>query len=314
VKKIDFNGQVAIVTGAGGGMGRDMALTLAQRGAKVAVNDYGGDILGHAGAAAKAEAVVKEIKVAGGTAMANASAVGTPEAAHDIVRCAMDAWGRVDILINNAGVTAFGGLAEIPLEDVARVVGINFWGPYLLMREVWPIMKQQGYGRILNVSSTASLGMGTITPYSASKAGLIGLTTDTAIEGKPLGILVNALFPAGHTRLSGDDLTAPEHAAWFRQYFQTSKIAQAVAYLVSREMQHAGEIYEVGAGRVAKLGFFSADGYFDPELTPESVAAHFEEARDMTKGEFVASCVDATLRFAEFCPRPGSATNILPKN
>src|SRR5689334_14174423 len=179
MNKIDFSNQVAIVTGAGGGMGRDMALILAERGAKVVVNDYGGDILGHAGASAKAEAVVKEIRDAGGTALANATAVGTPEAAHDIVQCAMDAWGRVDILINNAGVTAFGGLAEIPLEDVARVVGINFWGPYLLMREVWPIMKQQGYGRILNVSSTASLGMGTITPYSASKAGLIGLTTDT---------------------------------------------------------------------------------------------------------------------------------------
>lgn len=312
MKKIDFNGQVAIVTGAGGGMGRDMALTLAARGAKVVVNDYGGDITGHAGSAAKAQAVVDEIRAAGGTAIANGAAVGTPEAAQAIVKAAIDTWGRVDILINNAGVTAFGGLDEIPIEDVARVVGINFWGPYLLMREVWPIMKTRAYGRVLNVSSTASLGMGTITPYSASKAGLIGLTTDAAVEGKPLGILVNALFPAGHTRLSGDDLTAPEHAAWFRRYFQTGKIAQAVTFLVSREMQHAGEVYDVGAGRVAKLGFFSADGYFDPALTPESVAAHFDEARDLSKGEFVSSCVDATLRYAEFCPRPGAATNILP--
>src|SRR5437870_1441895 len=142
MKKIDFNNQVAIVTGAGGGMGRDMALILAERGAKVVVNDYGGDIVGHAGNSAKAEAVAQEIRSHGGTAIANASAVGTPEAAQAIVKAAMDAYGRVDILINNAGVTAFGGLAEIPLEDVARVVGINFWGPYTLMREVWPIMKK----------------------------------------------------------------------------------------------------------------------------------------------------------------------------
>jgi NAD(P)-dependent dehydrogenase (short-subunit alcohol dehydrogenase family) len=312
MKKIDFNGQVAIVTGAGGGMGHDMALTLAARGAKVVVNDYGGDILGHAGSSAKADAVVKEIRAAGGTAIGSGAAVGTPEAAQAIVKTAMDAWGRVDVLINNAGVTAFGGLDEIPTEDVARVLGINFWGPYLLMREVWPIMKRQAYGRILNVSSSATFGMGTITPYSASKAGLIGLSTDAAIEGRPLGILVNALLPAGHTRLSGDELTAPEHAAWFKKYFQTTKIAQAVAYLVSRDMQHAGEVYDVGGGRVAKLGFFSADGYFDPELTPESVAAHFEQARDMRKGEFVSSCVESTLRYAKFNPREGAPVNILP--
>ncbi len=311
-KTITFKNQVAIVTGAGGGMGRDMALCLAARGAKVVVNDYGGDITGHAGTATKAEAVVAEIRAAGGTAIANADAVGTLEAAQSIVKTAMDAWGRVDVLINNAGVTAFGGLDEIPLDDVARVLGINFWGPYLLMREVWPVMKRQGYGRILNVSSSASLGMGTITPYSASKAGLLGLTTDAAIEGKPLGILVNALLPAGHTRLSGDDLTAPEHAAWFRKYFQTTKIAEGVAFLVSRNMQYGGEIYDVGGGRVAKTGFFSTDGFFDPNITAESVAAHFDQVRDLSQGEFVTSCVDSTLRYAKFCPREGQPVNILP--
>ena len=310
--KIDFTGQVAIVTGAGGGMGRDMALALAARGARVVVNDYGGDIFGHAGGSAKAEAVVEEIQAAGGTAVASGAAVGTEQAAGVIVETAMKTWGRVDVLVNNAGVTAFGALDEIPTEDVRRVIDINFWGPYMLMRAVWPIMKRQAYGRILNVSSSASFGMGTITPYSASKAGVIGLTTDAAIEGEPLGILVNALMPAGHTRLSGDDLTAPEHAAWFREHFQTTKIAEAVAYLVSREMRHAGEVYDVGAGRVARIGFFSGDGYFDPALSAETVAEHFQQARELSTGAFVSSCVEATLRYANFCPRPGGAVNILP--
>jgi len=312
MSKIDFTGQVAIVTGAGGGMGRSMALSLAARGAKVLVNDYGGDVLGHAGSSAKAEAVVAEIEAAGGAAIGSGAAVGTEASAAAIIGQAMEKWGRVDVLINNAGVTAFGPFDEIPTEDVRRVVDINFWGPYMLMRAAWPIMKRQNYGRILNVSSSASFGIGTITPYSASKAGLIGLTTDAAIEGRPLGILVNALLPAGYTRLSGDDLTAPEHASWFKQYFQTEKIAEATAFLVSREMQHAGEIYDAGAGRVAQLGFFSADGFFDPRISAESVAQNFDTVRNLKKGEFVDSCVNSTLRFAIFCPRPGGAKHILP--
>ena len=214
---IDFNGQAAIVTGAGRGMGREIALLLARRGAKVLVNDYGGDPEGHAGTSKEAEAVAEEIRRANGIAVADATTVGDSAGADRIIAAALEAFGRIDILINNAGGSTIAPIDELSDEAIERVMRTNYWGPYLLIRRAWPHMRKQGYGRILNVSSSATLGIGTVAPYSSAKAAMIGLTCEAAIEGKPHGIGINAIFPAGYTRLAAKSQEAAR--VWMETYF-----------------------------------------------------------------------------------------------
>jgi NAD(P)-dependent dehydrogenase (short-subunit alcohol dehydrogenase family) len=269
---IDFKGQVAIVTGAGRGMGRAIALLLAERGAKVVVNDYGGDPTGVPGTSEPADSVVEEIRARGGEAIVDATTVGTGGSADAIVAAALDAFGRIDILVNNAGGSTIAPLDELADEEIERVMRTNYWGAYLLMRRVWPHMRRQRYGRILNMASSATLGIGTVAPYSSAKAAMVGLTCEAAIEGKPVGIQVNAVFPAGYTRLAAK--SQEDARVWMETWFAPDLVAQAIAYFVSREMLYTGEIYGAGGGRVSRIATFNNDGYFDRNLTPESLAAH----------------------------------------
>ena len=298
---IDLNGQVAIVTGAGRGMGRDIALLLGQRGASVVVNDYGGDIAGHAGDGDYAARVAREIEAAGGKAISNRSAVGTSDAADEIVESAFDAFGRVDILVNNAGVTANGPIDQTAQEAIDLVIAVNYLGPYALMRRVWPSMRAQGYGRILNVASGSVLGMGNMAPYGSSKAALAGLTSDAGLEGMRLGIAVNGLWPSGHTRMS-NEATSAEYDSWATRYLDPAKVAPAAVYLVSKDIHFGGETFSVGAGRVARVAHISGNGYFDPDLTPESVAEHIDQIRDLTGGQIVTSVMDELGMIMRHCP------------
>src|ERR1700722_18254211 len=170
---ISFDGQVAIVTGAAGGIGRAIAFELARRGARILVNDYGGDTFGHEGNAERAEAVAAELRAMGAEAVADGTAVGTADNARRIAGVALKAFGRIDILANNPGVTLPGLITSVSEQDVENHIRINLLGPYMLVRAVWPVMQQQRYGRILNTSSNAALGIGANTPYAMSKAGLI---------------------------------------------------------------------------------------------------------------------------------------------
>ena len=303
---IDFNGQVALVTGAGRGMGREMALLLAARGAKVVVNDYGGDPEGHPGSSEVANAVVAEIRQAGGTAIADATTVGDSAGADRMMKVVLDAFGRIDILINNAGGSTIAGIAELGDEDIERVMRTNYWGPYLLHRRAWPIMPRQGYGRILNVSSSATLGIGTIAPYSSAKAALLGLTAEAAIEGKPHGILVNAIFPAGYTRLAAKSQEDARH--WMEVNFPPALVAQAVAFFVSREMTATGEIFAVGGGRVSRITVFNNDGYFNRALTPELVGEHLDEIRALQGAQHVGSSREGDERYMRWLPWTGGRT------
>jgi len=305
---IDFNGQVAIVTGAGRGMGREMALLLARRGASVLVNDFGGDTDGHPGEAKVAESVAAEIRCAGGNAVANGDAVGTSASAGNIVRAALDAFGRIDILINNAGYNVRGAIPDLDDDVHEAIMRTNYWGAYLLVRRVWPLMQRQNYGRIVNVSSSGSLGIGLHGTYASAKAAMIGLTSDAAIQGKPHDIKVSALFPSGHTRLGAK---AQEDARrWMEASFPPSLVAQAVAYFVSRDMVASGETYSVGGGRVSRIASFNNDGFFTRDLTPEDVAAHIDEIRDMSCAVPVTSSMEENMRFTKWLPwtggRPGT--------
>lgn len=276
-----FDDQVAIVTGAGRGMGRDIAQQLARRGAKVLVNDYGGAASTLTpGSIEVAQGVVEGIVAEGGLAIADSSMVGTGESAAAIVARAMEAFGRVDILVNNAGGSVVGELDAFEDAEIEGVLRTNLIGPYMLMRRAWPIMRAQGYGRIVNIMSGAILGLGRHAPYAAGKAGLIGLNADAALQGAAFGVLVNGVCPVAYSRLAKGG--PQEIADRLKQHYPPALVAEAVVYLCSRENPATGEIFHVGGGRVARYALFGNEGFYDPQLTAESLAAHFDQARDLT--------------------------------
>ncbi len=279
---IRFDGQAVIVTGAGGGMGRAYALELARRGAKVLVNDYGGDMFGRgAGATPLADVVVAEICASGGEAVANTTPVGTADAARAIAQAALDAFGRIDVLINNAGISASGALSNVSDERIEKAYRANVIGPHHLIRAVWPAMSAQRYGRILNIASNAALGMGGTSAYAASKSGLIGLTFDVAQEGAVSGILANALMPTAYSRMI-EAVPDETFVAWMREQLPPEAVAAVATYLVSVEATVTGALFSTGGGRLARVAWHEAEGAIDRNLTPEGVAALIERASDMS--------------------------------
>lgn len=306
---IRLDGRVAIVTGAGRGMGRAHAIMLAERGARVLVNDYGGSQSTlEPGSTVHAEEVVDAIRAAGGEAEADATMVGTGDAARQIVEHALQAFGKVDILVNNAGGSLIGEPDAYEDEEIEGVLRSNLIGPYMLLRRVWPLMREQGYGRIVNVMSSAMLGSGQLGPYATGKAGLWGLTSDTAIDGRPHDIKVNGILPTGHSRLT--ESTHEELASWYRTYFQPEKVAAFVTYLCSEQLSFSGEFFNVGGGRVARIATFDNAGYFDPEMTPESVADAVDRVRDLGEPALLESLWDQTKRYFTQLPWSGGKSGL----
>ncbi|PJG46064.1 short-chain dehydrogenase [Sphingobium sp. LB126] len=299
---IDFSGQVAIVTGAGGGMGRAYALELARRGAAVVVNDYGGGVLGEQdGSSAPAEAVAAEITAANGRAIANGLAVGTAANARSIVDTALNAFGRVDILINNAGTGIAGPFTAHDDEAIERHYATNLIGGHHLMRAAWPHMAAQRYGRILNVSSNGALGVGGNAPYAAAKAGMLGLTLDAAIEGKPLGIMLNAVMPTSYSRLI-EQIPDPSTVAWFRDNLPPEKVAAAMVWFLSRDCKETGRILLTGGGRLSNLIFAETGEIFDPRINAEKVGECVAEIWDETMLAPVHNQAEAGARYFRHLP------------
>lgn len=202
-QSLSFEGQVAIVTGAGGGLGREHALALARRGAKVLVNDLGGAVDGSGRSVSAAQAVVDEIRAFGGEAMANGASVTDFAAVQAMVQQAIDAWGRVDILINNAGILRDKSFAKMELEDFRQVVDVHLMGAVHCCKAVWPIMQAQNYGRIVMTTSSSGLyGNFGQSNYGAAKMALVGLMQTLALEGAKYHIHVNALAPTAATRMT----------------------------------------------------------------------------------------------------------------
>ena len=294
---IDLTGQVAIVTGAGNGMGRAYALDLAARGAAVLVNDYGGGVLGEQdGSSGPAQAVVDEILALGGRAVANCRAVGTADNARAIARTAIDAFGRIDILVNNAGTGIAGPFTAHSDEAIERHYATNLIGGHHLMRAVWPHMSGQRYGRILNVSSNGALGVGGNATYAAAKAGMLGLTLDAAIEGRPLGILINAVMPTAYSRLI-EQIPDPAMVGWFRDNLPATAVASAMAWFLSRDCTVTGRILLTGGGRLSSLIFAETGEVFQPGLDAGDIPALLNDVLDESALRPVHSQAEAGVQY-----------------
>jgi NAD(P)-dependent dehydrogenase (short-subunit alcohol dehydrogenase family) len=270
---ISFEGRVAIVTGAGGGLGRAYALELARRGAKVVVNDLGGarDGTGHSDAAA---AVVAEIEASGGTAMANGASVTELDQVEAMVAAAHERWGSIDILINNAGILRDKSFAKMDMADFRAVVDVHLIGSANCTKAVWETMRAQGYGRILmTASSTGLYGNFGQANYGAAKLGLAGLTKTLSIEGAKHDIRVNTIAPTATTRMTRD-IFPPDMLV----RFNPENVAPAALFLVS-DAAPTNAIVGAGAGVVQAAYVTLTPGYALPEgrRTVEEVAAHWDE-------------------------------------
>ena len=277
-----FEGRVAIVTGAGGGLGREHALALAKRGAKVVVNDLGGARDGSGASATAAEAVVAEIVAAGGEAMANAASVTDAAAVQAMVDEVMGRWGRVDILVNNAGVLRDKTFAKMELEDFRFVVDVHLMGAVKCTKAVWEIMRTQNYGRIVMTTSSSGLyGNFGQSNYGAAKMALVGLMQTLSIEGAKNDIRVNCLAPTAHTRMT-EDLGA----ALPLEKLGPDRVTPGLLYLVSDDAPSRC-ILAAGAGGFERAYVTLTQGAFiDGDAAPEQVAARFAEISDRS-GEIV---------------------------
>ena len=277
-----FEGRVAIVTGAGGGLGREHALALAKRGAKVVVNDLGGARDGSGASATAAEAVVAEIVAAGGEAMANSASVTDAAAVQAMVDEVMAKWGRVDILVNNAGVLRDKTFAKMELEDFRFVVDVHLMGAVNCTKAVWEIMRTQNYGRIVMTTSSSGLyGNFGQSNYGAAKMALVGLMQTLSIEGAKNDIRVNCLAPTAHTRMT-EDLGA----ALPLEKLGPDRVTPGLLYLVSDDAPSRC-ILAAGAGGFERAYVTLTQGAFiDGDDAPEQVAARFAEISDRS-GEIV---------------------------
>jgi len=289
VTALRFEGRVAIVTGAGGGLGREHALLLASRGAKVVVNDIGGSVTGDGRDTGPAEAVAREIRDHGGEAVADTHSVATPEGGEAIVGTALKTYGQVDILVNNAGILRDTLFEDLTPELLDPVIDVHLLGAFHMTRPAWHVMREQGYGRIVNTTSAAGiLGTARKSNYGAAKAGLIGLTRVLAQEGAEHDIKVNAIAPIAATRMLTHSMTEPlEPAAQAMMNAVTSKLDPAlvspvVVFLAHEDCPVTGEIYTAGAGQVARFFTARTQGYHHPALSIEDVRDHLAEIRDET--------------------------------
>lgn len=284
MSEIRLDGRVAVVTGAGRGLGREHALLLGARGAQVVVNDLGGALDGEGGGATPAEQVVEEIQAAGGTAIADATDISTPEGAESIVALATETWGRLDVVVNNAGILRDKSFAKMTAAEVDPVLRVHLGGTIWMSKAAWPVLVEQGYGRIVNTTSAAGIfgNFGQVN-YAAAKAGIIGVTKTLAIEGARHGIRVNAIEPGARTRMTEDLLGD------LADSLDPSLVAPLVLWLSSEECEDSGEVYNVGGGRVARVVVAETPGYFSRSLSPEELREHWSEINDPDRAEVMTS-------------------------
>ena len=280
MNNIRFDNKVVVITGAGNGLGKSHALFLASRGAKVIVNDLGGTVAGTGGSRAVADAVVEEIKTAGGEAVANYDTVATEEGGKCVIQTALDAFGTVDILINNAGNVRDKSFAKMDLDDFRSLIDVHLMGAVYCTHAAWPVMREKGFGRVVMTTSSAGLyGNHGHTNYGTAKMALIGLMNSLKEEGRRYNITVNAIAPIALTRMS-EPATTPQYAPLMKPEFVTA----AVAWLCAPDNTASGHIIQAGVGYYAKIEVREAAGVlFDTGTIPqpEQVRDRYAEITDM---------------------------------
>jgi NAD(P)-dependent dehydrogenase (short-subunit alcohol dehydrogenase family) len=278
MSELRFDDRVAVITGAGRGLGRTYARLLASKGAKVVVNDPGVSLTGDSTDAGPADEVVQEIKAAGGEAIASTDSVSTREAGQAIVQTALDHYGRLDILIHNAGIVRRAHLNEITYEDFETVLDVHLRGGFHVVRPAFPHMCKAGYGRIVLTGSINGLyGNSSVVNYSVAKAGLIGLSHVVALEGAEHGVKSNIILPGAVTRMAeGLDTSAYPP-------MEPELVAPAVGWLAHESCSITGEMLIAIAGRVARAFAAETRGVYRPDWTIEQVAEQMDEIRNQTE-------------------------------
>jgi NAD(P)-dependent dehydrogenase (short-subunit alcohol dehydrogenase family) len=277
---IRFDNRVAIVTGAGNGLGRAHALLLASRGARVVVNDPGGAVDGKGGDHAAADKVVAEIKAAGGQAVPNYDSVADPKSAGNIVKTAVDSFGTIDVVVNNAGVLRDKTFHNMTVDDFDFVVKVHFLGTAYVTHAAWPIMRAKAYGRVVVTSSNSGIyGNFGQANYGGAKLAVVGFMNALRLEGQKYNVLVNALAPVAGTRMT-ESLMTPEMLARLDPAF----VSPMVAYLCSEQCQRTGDIWSAGAGYFARIEYREAPGLRIEGRAPtvEDVADNIDKIADLS--------------------------------
>jgi NAD(P)-dependent dehydrogenase (short-subunit alcohol dehydrogenase family) len=274
--ELRFDNRVAVITGAGRGLGRAYALLLASRGAKVVVNDPGGSLKGEGVDVGPAQTVVNEIKAVGGEAVACTESVATLEGGKAIVQCALDTYGRIDSLIHNAGNVRYGSIEELSYDDFKAVLDVHLLGAFYVVRAAFPRMRAQKFGRIVLTSSIGGLyGNKRITNYAISKAGLIGFSNVIALEGADDNVKSNVIVPSAVTRMAeGIDISKYPP-------MEPELVAPVVAWLAHEKCSITGEMLISIAGRVARAFIGESQGVYQPSWTIEQVDARMHEIRNI---------------------------------
>ena len=293
---VTFDGKVAIITGAGGGLGRAHALLMAERGARIVVNDLGGSTDGTGASDSAADKVVAEIVGAGGEAVANHDSVTTPEGGAAIVQSALDAYGTVDIVVNNAGILRDASFAKVTNENFEAVLDVHLRGAFHVSQPAFRVMKEHGYGRFVHTTSGAGLfGNFGQSNYAAAKMGIVGLSNVIAIEGAKANILSNVIAPVAGTRLT-EELMGP-----MAGLLAPEQVSGLVAFLCSEQCDLTHEIFSLGGGRIARVFLALGPGWVAGKgvsPTPEEVVANLEAIRSTEGYTIPAAATEEMMALA----------------
>ena len=293
---LGYDGKVVIITGAGGGLGRQHALLLASRGALVVINDLGGSIDGSGSDKGAAEHVVDEIKAAGGEAVADTNSVATPEGGAAIVKTAIDAYGKVDVVINNAGILRDKSFHNMTPELLNPVLDVHLKGAFYVTQPAWVVMREQGYGRIVSTSSAAGVfGNFGQTNYGAAKMGLVGFTRVLAAEGAKYNIKANAIAPLALTRMTENLMGGA-----FGDKLAPGLVSPLVAYLAHEDCPVNGQLFSVGGGRVTHVFIGETQGYFKEDLALEDVRDNWATITEREGYAVPANLPEETAMFLPF--------------
>ncbi|MEZ4226408.1 MAG: SDR family oxidoreductase [Polyangiaceae bacterium] len=292
MSEIRYDNRVAIVTGAGGGLGRTHALLLASRGAKVVVNDLGGSMDGSGGGSASAaDKVVDEIKAAGGEAVASYDSVDNLEGASKIVAKAKDTFGKLDIIINNAGILRDVSFVKMTEEDWTKVLQVHLFGTMFVSKAAWPLLRENAFGRVVNTTSVAGLfgNFGQVN-YAAAKMGIVGLTKALAQEGAKYNIRCNCIAPIAKSRMT-ETMTPPD----ILKNLLPEYVSPMVAYLASEQCQETGQVYSAGAGYFSRIAVLEGAGVTLPQekINIENIAEQWGAINDLSKGRAYANAMEA---------------------